>query len=87
MRSQGWHHLRTDEDPALSASHLNRPQLQRLLLDLREGHIDDVLVSKLDRLSRSVKDVHTLLGRVEAAHVSLVSVTQGLEMPTPAGRL
>jgi site-specific DNA recombinase len=87
MRSQGWHHLRTYEDPALSASNLNRPQLQRLLLDLREGHIDDVIVYKLDRLSRSVQDFHTLLGRVEAAHFSLVSVTQGLDMSTPARRL
>ena len=87
LRSPGWHHLRTDEDPARSASHLNRPPLQRVLLDLREGPFDDVIVSKFDRMSRSVQDVHPLLGRVEAAHVSLVSVTQGLEMSTPAGRL
>ena len=34
IHAQGWHHLRTYEDPALSASSLNRPQLQRLLLEL-----------------------------------------------------
>jgi site-specific DNA recombinase len=87
IRAQGWHHFRTYEDPALSASSLNRPQLQRLLLDLREGHIDYVIVYKLDRLSRSVKDFHTLLERFEAAHVNLVSVTQGFDTSTPAGRL
>jgi site-specific DNA recombinase len=87
IQAQGWPHLRTHEDPALSASSLNRPQLQRLLLDLREGHIDYVIVYKLDRLSRSVKDFHTLLERVEAAHVNLVSVTQGFDTSTPAGRL
>jgi site-specific DNA recombinase len=87
IKAQGWTYVRTYKDPAASASNLNRPQLQRLLLDLRDGEIDYVVVYKIDRLSRSVVDFHTLLERFEAMHVNLVSVTQGFDTSTAAGRL
>jgi site-specific DNA recombinase len=87
IKAQSWNYVRTYEDPALSASTLKRPQLQRLLLDLKGGEIDHIVVYKLDRLSRSVKDFHTLLEQFEAAGAHVVSVTQGLDTSTAAGRL
>ena len=36
-RPQSWHHLRTDDDPARSASHLKRPPFQRVLRDSARG--------------------------------------------------
>lgn len=84
---QGWTYVRTYEYPTLSASNLNRPQLQRLLLDLQDGEIDYVGVYKIDLLSRSVVDFHTLLKHFEAMHVNLVSVTQGFDTSSAAGRL
>jgi hypothetical protein len=50
---------------------LKRPQLQRLLLDLHRAEIDHIVVYKLDRLSRSVKDFHTLLERFEQSGATL----------------
>ena len=44
------------EDAGFSGADLNRPELQRLIRDIRQGKIDIVLVYKIDRLTRNQKD-------------------------------
>ncbi len=48
---------------------------------------DVVLVWKLDRLSRSLKDLLTLLERIEAEGAGFKSLTEAIDTPTPAGRM
>jgi DNA invertase Pin-like site-specific DNA recombinase len=65
------------------AGRWDRPELHRLLDQLRE---DDVLVVwKLDRLSRSLKDLLTLLEKVQMAGAGFHSLTEAIDTTTPAG--
>lgn len=68
-----------------SAGRWERPELSRLLDQLRT---DDVLVVwKLDRLSRSLKDVLTLMEKVELAGAGFLSLTEAIDTTSPAGRM
>jgi DNA invertase Pin-like site-specific DNA recombinase len=68
-----------------SGGRWDRPELSRLLGQLRPG--DVVLVWKLDRLSRSLKDLLHLLERIEAAGAGFRSLTESIDTTTPAGRM
>jgi site-specific DNA recombinase len=70
-----------------SAQSLNRPGLQRLLALVDAGEVQTVIVAKLDRLARSVKDLCELLERFERRGVALVSVAESLDTGSAAGRL
>jgi DNA invertase Pin-like site-specific DNA recombinase len=72
---------------AESAKSLNRPGMARLLEMVDAGAVDTVIIAKLDRLTRSVKDLAELLERFTRRGVSLVSVAESLDTGTAAGRL
>jgi len=74
-------------DAGESAKSLNRPGMARLLSLVDAGAIDSVIVAKLDRLTRSVKDLAELLERFARRGASLVSVAESLDTGTAAGRL
>jgi len=76
------------ENPLISsesAKSLNRPGMARLLAMVDAGQVQTVIIAKLDRLTRSVKDLCTLLERFERRGVALVSVAESLDIPRPAG--
>ncbi len=75
---------RVFEDKA-SGGRWDRPELLRLLDQLRPG--DVLVVWKLDRLSRSLKDLLSLLERVEQAEAGFLSLTEAIDTTTPAGRM
>src|ERR1700683_1770319 len=70
-----------------SAKSLNRPGMAQLLAMVDAGEVKAVIVAKLDRLTRSVKDLCELLGRFERKGVALVSVAESLDTGSAAGRL
>lgn len=74
-------------DAGESAKDLKRPGLQRLLEMVRQREVDTVIVVKLDRLTRSVKNLWELLEAFERRSVALVSVEEALDTATAAGRL
>jgi site-specific DNA recombinase len=74
-------------DGGESAKSLNRPGMTRLLAMVEAGDVRVVIVAKLDRLTRSVKDLCELLERFERRGVSLVSVAESLDTGSAAGRL
>src|ERR1035437_4950189 len=74
-------------DGGESAKSLNRPGLQQLLDLINAGKVDAVIVAKLDRLTRSVKDLCGLLELFEKRKVALVSVAESLDTGSAAGRL
>ena len=78
------HCTRIFEEKA-SAGRWDRPELHRLLDQLREG--DVLVVWKLDRLSRSLKDLLYLLEKVQLAGAGFQSQTEAIDTTTPAGRM
>ncbi len=75
------------EDAGVSAKSLQRPGLVRLLALVESRAVDTVIVAKLDRLTRSVRDLADLLDTFAKHGVSLVSVAESLDTGTAAGRL
>ena len=74
-------------DAGVSAKTLQRPGLQQALGMLCRGEADALLVAKLDRLTRSVKDLGTLLDAYFAEAFTLLSVADSIDTRTAAGRL
>jgi len=72
-------------EEAASGGRWDRPELHRMLDQLREG--DTVVVWKLDRLSRSLKDVLHIMERVAGAGAGFRSLTENIDTTTPAGRM
>jgi site-specific DNA recombinase len=74
-------------DAGESAKSLIRPAMARLLAMVDAGEVQTIVIAKLDRLTRSVKDLAELLERFERKGVSLVSVAESLDTGSAAGRL
>lgn len=72
-------------EESASGGRWDRPELHRLLGQLREG--DTLVVWKLDRLSRSLKDLLVILEKVEAAGAKFRSLTEAVDTSGPAGRM
>ncbi len=74
-------------DDGYSGRSLQRPAVQQLLKECGEGTVDVVLVWKLDRLSRSLRDILTIIEDIFTPHgVALISATESIDSSTPAGR-
>lgn len=74
-------------DPGYSGGDTNRPGLQEMLKDVRDGKVEKVVVYKLDRLSRSQKDTMLLIEDEFLAHgVDFVSMSENFDTSTPFGR-
>jgi site-specific DNA recombinase len=84
---QGARLLEVIVDGGESAKSLNRAGLQRLIALVDGGKVDAVIVAKLDRLTRSVKDLCGLLELFEKRKVALISVAESLDTGSAAGRL
>lgn len=80
-------HIEFYLDKGASAGSLNRKEMQRMLEDIEDGKIDEVIVYKLDRLSRNVLDVYELLQMFLANDVNLVAVLDNLDIKTANGRM
>ncbi len=68
-----------------SGGRWDRPELHKLLDQLRKG--DVLVVWKLDRLSRSLRDVLTIMERLAEASAGFRSLTEAIDTTTPAGRM
>jgi site-specific DNA recombinase len=75
------------DDGGLSGASLDRPALQLLLAEVRQGRVDVVVVYKVDRLTRSLADFAKLVETFDAHDVSFVLVTQSFNTTSSMGRL
>lgn len=85
--ARGWATPMIYEDHGASGTTAKRPQLQRLMQDARARRVNIVLVWKLDRFARSLKDLILMLQELSELGVSFVSLKDNLDMTTSAGRL
>src|ERR1700724_3500065 len=84
----GWTKIRSRyDDGGYSGGSTDRPDLQRLLEDIRARKIDVIVVYKVDRLTRSLADFAKLVELFDGQGVSFVSVTQSFNTTTSMGRL
>jgi DNA invertase Pin-like site-specific DNA recombinase len=72
-------------EESASGGRWDRPELHRGLDQLREGDI--LVVSKLDRLSRSLKDLLNILEKINDAGAGFRSLTENIDTTSPAGRM
>jgi site-specific DNA recombinase len=88
-KSQGWTIVEYYIEEGHSAKDLNRPEVQRLISDIQKGifGFQVVLVYRLDRLTRSVLDLHRLLEIFEKHRVAFRSATEVYDTTTAIGRL
>ena len=85
---EGWRLVRDRyDDGGFSGGSMDRPALQKLLIDVQAGRIDVIVVYKVDRLTRSLADFAKLVETFDAHGVSFVSVTQSFNTTTSMGRL
>ena len=88
QKSEGWVMLPTlYDDGGYTGANTDRPALQKLMSDIKNGGINCVVVYKVDRLSRSLLDFTHLLEFFEKYNVAFVSVTQAFSTNTSMGRL
>ena len=66
---------------------MDRPGWGRLEADIRAGKVATIVCWRLDRLGRTAKGLTALFQTVQDRHVGLVSIREGLDLSTPAGRL
>jgi site-specific DNA recombinase len=86
--SQGWGTVGQQyNDAGFSGSTLERPALDRLLRDAQDGLVDCIVVTKIDRLSRSLLDFARIVDVLDRHGVSFVAVTQQFDTSTPMGKL
>jgi DNA invertase Pin-like site-specific DNA recombinase len=86
--ARGWELVEVYEDAGVSARSVSgRPGLRAALAALRAGEAGALVVSKLDRLSRSAHDATGLLQRAEQEGWALVALDLGLDTSTPVGEM
>lgn len=69
----------------VSATSKKRPARDEAFARLREGN--KLVIYKVDRLARSVKDMYDVVGFLDDIGASLVSITESIDLSTPSGRL
>ncbi len=85
--TKGWKDYEFYIDGGFTGSNIERPAMQRLIDDVRQGIIFAVVVYKLDRLSRSQKDTLYLIEDVfNPAGAAFTSLNENLDTATPMGR-
>ncbi len=73
-------------DEGISAKDLDRPGMQRIIESIDADKIGGVIVWKLDRWTRSLRDLCGLIDRLEAHKVALVSLHEKIDTAGPMGR-
>ena len=86
VEARGWA-AREDLDEGVSGALEQRPALNALVRDAKRRRFDVLVCWRLDRLGRSLKHLITLLDDLQALGVAFVSLAEGIDATTPAGKL
>jgi site-specific DNA recombinase len=85
-KAQGWKIHRIYKDEGVSAKDTKRPAFEELMRDVKAGIIQIVPVTRLDRITRSLKDLISLMESLQQHNVKLVSLTENIDTTGPMGR-
>ena len=87
VQARSWPTATEYVDKGVSGAKDSRPALNRLVADARCRRFDVLVVWRLDRLGRSLKHLITLLDDLQVLGVAFVSLAEGIDATTPAGKL
>lgn len=71
----------------ISGAKASRPEFDKLLYDMRHYHFDTIVVTKLDRIGRSLKHLLSLFDEFQRKKVHFIATTQNIDTSTSAGKL
>ncbi len=86
VNARGWSAVE-HVDRGISGAKDRRPALDEMLRDARRRRFDVVVVWRLDRLGRNLRHLVVLLEELQALGVAFVSLNEGIDATTPAGKL
>lgn len=84
--ARGWQ-VKEYVDHGISGAKERRPALDTMLADAKRRRFDVLVCWRLDRLGRNLKHLITMLDDVQALGIAFVSLAEGIDATTPAGRL
>jgi DNA invertase Pin-like site-specific DNA recombinase len=88
QKGEGWTaSAKRYDDGGWSGGSMERPGLKALLADIEAGHVEVIVVYKVDRLTRSLSDFARMVELLDRREVSFVSVTQAFNTTSSMGRL
>ena len=87
VEARGWTAVAEFTDRGVSGSKEKRLALDQLVADAKRRKVDVVVCWRLDRLGRNLKHLIGLLDELAALGVSFVSLAEGIDATTPAGKL
>ena len=86
-QARGWSDVAVFRDDGISGVRDNRPELDQLRERMLHGEFSSIVVSKMDRLGRSLGMILRFWDEADAAGVRVIVIDQGIDTSTPAGRL
>ena len=85
---KGWEISDLYSDEGISGKNIvDRPAVNRLIEDIKSGKVDNVLVFKVDRLTRSTRNLVDLIDLFEEYNCAFNSLTESIDTDTPSGRM
>lgn len=87
VAARGWDAAVEYVDHGVSGTTTARPALDRLVKDARRRKFDVLVCWKLDRLGRNLEHLITVLEDLQALGVAFISLGEGIDATTPAGKL
>jgi len=84
-KARGWDVYKLYKDPGYSAGTMERPALKELLQDARAGKFNIILVYKIDRFSRRLKDLIMSLEELKQENINFTSVTEQIDTTSAMG--
>lgn len=83
---QGWELVHEVTDPGRSGSSLDRPGIREIIDLIRAEEVDLIIVLRIDRLTRSIKDFYDLWDVMKDHKVDLLSCTENIDTSSPLGK-
>jgi len=88
IRIKDWELYKVYADEGISGKNLqDRPAINELIADIKQGHVNNVLVFKIDRLTRSTRDLLDLTDLFNNHGCNFNSVTESIDTQTASGRM
>ena len=87
VSARGWTPTNEYVDRGISGAKDRRPALDALVTDARRRRFDVLVVWRLDRLGRNLRHLIRLLEELQALGIAFVSLNEGIDATTPAGKL
>ena len=87
VQARGWTIAREYADEGVSGAKDRRPALDQLVKDAKRRTFDALVCWRLDRLGRNLRHLILLVDEMQALGVAFVSLAEGIDATTPAGRL